>query len=136
MSNLKLSKEETIKEHRKMWNWIADEIMQLDENETVSIVDLKLSYFKTHEIPEHQIPEMHCYCCSYAIFITNDSDSFCKNCPIVWTKDAIDNKCVSLCSPYDKLNHLLPLRHEGIDRKYLSSLAREIANLPERDDKR
>lgn len=131
MSNLNLTKEETIKEHRKMWNYIADEIMIADIS-NIYLFDLEGSYFITHGISECQIPTLKCYCCDYARYSTNS----CSACPITWTKNGICDKCGSLCSPYAKLDHLLPLKYEEIGREYLASLAREVANLPEKEDKR
>ena len=44
---MKLTKEQAIAEHRKMWNWIADQISK--SNGIVNIYNLKEEYCDMHE---------------------------------------------------------------------------------------
>ena len=45
---MKLTKQQTIEGHRKMWNWIADEIEK--RRRTVCIVELKMEYCKNNHL--------------------------------------------------------------------------------------
>ena len=126
MVNLNLSREETIKEHRKMWNWIADEIMRVRVLPT-NIHELKFSYFVKNRIADDEIPYSECYCCDYTYC------DGCSLCPIDWKNTSGKQRgCYNIDSPYRKLVDLLKLRN--VDREGLSSYAREIANLPEMEE--
>lgn len=56
----KLTKEEAIKKHREMWNWIAD------ETERTNCCTSKFMYFESKNISSKEIPYHYCYCCEYA----------------------------------------------------------------------
>lgn len=73
---MNLTRDQAISEHRKMWNWIADET----ENHKRKV--LKIEYFLTMGI--NDIPFNECYCCEFNE--QNDSyDSYCgNNCIINW----------------------------------------------------
>lgn len=111
---MKITKKEAIKNHRKMWNWIANRL------ELGEYVDKK-DYFKRHGIITR--PSCLCYACEY-------SDQFrdkmpCEKCPIDWgkTEDGKSRSCTN--------NHSLYLQYivEG-DLKKRAKLARQIARLP------
>lgn len=54
---MNLTREHAITEHRKMWNWIADETNRLKRKVK------KYEYFDTMGI--HDIPLNGCYCCEF-----------------------------------------------------------------------
>lgn len=56
---MKLTKQQTIEGHRKMWNWIADEIEK--RRRTVCIVELKMEYCKNNHLELRK----WCFCCEY-----------------------------------------------------------------------
>lgn len=105
---MELTKEEAISEHRKMWNWIADET----ENHKRKV--LKIEYFYENNIKI--IPLSHCYCCQYI----NDTSEHCNNnCIIDWGES---NYCLN--GDYKKWS-------DTCDWEEAARLARIIANLPE-----
>lgn len=122
---MKLSKQQAIKEHRKMWNWIADEIEKTGHEVT------KYDYLRQSEYAYERI-RADCFLCDY---IRNTGDGLCGHCPLVWYKD--DDRfvgrtmCIDPKSPYFKY-----LLHDTKGKTYeewvkeSSKYAREIANLP------
>ena len=121
---MKLTREEAIANHRKMWNWIADETERLER------VVLKPEYFKEHNISHNDFPVHFCYCCDF------DSQSLslplCSACPINWGVDTEIKACCNKKSSYKKW--VTVVKHYSDDWKSAAKLAREIANLPERGD--
>lgn len=111
---LNLSKEQTIEEHRKMWNWIAD------ETEKRKQIVKKTDYFKEH--PNKAVPYMLCYCCDF------NFNYPCDFCPISWDEKILHYVCTSEYS----LFYLWTI--ENLDYKQLAKYARQIANLPEREE--
>lgn len=119
---MELSKAKAIKEHRKMWNWIADETYKTEE-----CVD-KCDYLnhnkeckemdKRYNLSEH----FNCFCCAYA---GRNNSSFayerCENCPLHWG----DNRCFD-----DSYFHDWGLACQNDDWETAYKLARKIANLP------
>ena len=69
---MKLTREEAILWHRKMWNWIADRIEE--EKEYQDINYLKKEYC---DIKGFHCETNNCFCCEY----TNIN---CSLCPIEW----------------------------------------------------
>lgn len=109
VNNLKnLTKKKAIAEHRKMWNWIADEALK--RKEAVS----KMDYFNYQKIFYDKRPLNNCYCCEFA--------KVCDYCPIDWPGE---KACLDENGPYIKW------RMET-DWKKSAKYAREIANLPEK----
>lgn len=71
---MELTREEAISEHRKMWNWIADEIEK--EKRDQDILDLKEEYCNREGYNDIR---SDCFCCGYTKYI-------CDYCPIEWGK--------------------------------------------------
>lgn len=88
---MKLSKEQTIAEHRKMWYWIAE---QYRNGNTRSVSELKMEYCKKHNLN----PLCGCFCCDYnhqkQIELEGEDDyEKCQYCPVLWgteTKEGVD----------------------------------------------
>lgn len=119
-----LTKEKAIKLHRQLWNYIADE-----SERTGQMVSKSYAFY--HFGWGYNVKAL-CWCCEYC-------NSICSNCPVDW--DA--NSCTGTRSPYDRWHDMqeLCLVYDGqnadLYKKYLKlyiKLAREIANLPERED--
>ena len=126
---MKLTFEEAIENHKKMWNWIADET--LNRKKTVT----KSDYFKENNIEECY---NYCFCCQYA---TDNSDitqlglemKNCMICPIDWCKivgNYDECQCFEHNTPYDWWIDACDLKEWKIAAKY----ARQIANLPLRQE--
>lgn len=138
---MKLTKEQAIKEHRKMWNWIAD---QYEEGRTTDIHTLKSEYMIKAEIKE--VILHNCFCCKYAkekivsmISSANDIASVpdrCTQCPVIWGTEVYSHllPCEHFFSAYQKLKReSCELDKLGVDSELCACFAREIANLPERE---
>lgn len=119
---MKITKKEAIKNHRKMWNWIAD---QLEKGFYVT----KSDYFKHHGITS--VPHCTCYACEYNDqFIMKGGivcPELCAKCPIDWGKHNAGERllCTYEGSAYQKFTCAQTFEEKA---KY----AREIANLPVR----
>lgn len=105
---IKLTKEEAIKRHRMLWNWIADETLRQKRFVT-----------KREAFAHFGWPDIlnHCWCCEYAAVS-------CRFCPINW---GTGYECQSNGSLF---------RLWVTSRSYedTAKYAREIANLPERKE--
>lgn len=128
-----------IENHRKMWNWIADEY----ENEVITPVQiLKKEYL--HMIGNYGIFG-HCFLCDYAGpsgVMCNSNYSFdCTKCPLDWGTPSNSSVTEGFC--VDRLYYgdeeglygqLLGLSYQNTlyRCKDAAKLARQIANLPER----
>lgn len=118
---MELTREEAISKHRKMWNWIADRIEE--EKEYQDIEDLKIEYCDREGFDDI---ENNCFCCEY-------TNCVCEFCPIKWESKVENYMCVDKYKEDD---------YEGIywiccdeeDWKEQAKLARQIANLPEREN--
>ena len=107
---MNLSREQSIAEHRKMWNWIADETEKLKRRVG------ERGYFLAMGI--RKIPFVECYCCNFCHY---NPECCNERCIIDWGEGI---RCVDsyykewLCAD---------------DWKEAARLARIIANLPERE---
>lgn len=118
--SLNLTREQTIKKHRKMWNWIAYETLKRKRKV------LKEDYFEEHGIS--MIPYCECYCCDYDYDYSIKYDSYrCKACPIIWPDNMT---CPNDNSLYEQFYSC-----RNKDYKEAAELARQIAELPEKEVK-
>lgn len=81
--------EENREEHRKLWQWLADN----PDKE-------KIEYFDEFVFPEYFKEEFNC---CFACFESRDTDGdiCCDMCPITWISDGHYNySCEVICSPY------------------------------------
>lgn len=113
-----MTKQKAIANHRKMWRWIADETERREY-----AVD-KSDYFDIMGIPEVNIPLQNCYCCEYD---GNVGDGDCASCPIKWPTGVCYDG--GLYSQWAKA-----LSHNRRDWLTTAALARQIAELPEKED--
>lgn len=118
---MSLTKKQAITNHRKMWNWIAD------ETERRKCCVNKWEYFYETGFPEVKIPFANCFCCGYAISQPGEDEDvdYCMFCPVQWntTHNSIDEKCLS--GEYGQWSKAF---REG-DYKRATKIARKIANL-------
>ena len=130
---MKFTKEQAIAEHRKMWNWIAD---QLDNGAESDIYILKEQYCY-----DNNFHIMHnCFCCAYdAQFVQKYS---CKRCPVLWGTEGIrsDFYCETgmdgddyELSLDDEFGLWLIAQNLSEEQRFkeAAEIARQIANLPE-----
>lgn len=136
-----ISKEEAIKNHRAMWNWIAD---QYEKGSNQRVRFLKREYIDTMDSNrDERIKKLYvsCYCCYYAGInnIANNKYRFnCDQCPVVWPSYAEEGMCcegtfrtigIGLYEIIDECTAF----YKGIDeiRDILVKLCRLVADLPE-----
>lgn len=78
---MNISREEAIRKHREMWNWIAE---QYKNGVTVPVDRLKAKFVKEHY--PNDDPDSKCYCCEYAGETLNPvygSPKYnCEKCPL------------------------------------------------------
>ncbi|MCH5186818.1 MAG: hypothetical protein J1F63_00340 [Oscillospiraceae bacterium] len=117
----KMTKAEAIANHRKMWNWIADETEK--RQRCVS----KDEYFYTVDIANR--PHQRCYCCEYSAQngILPFPEYDCGLCPVVWPFGGL------CCTPDEDGLYDCWCRTYGLDWQLAAELARQIAELPERE---
>ena len=114
-----LTKEQAIAEHRKMWNWIAD------ETEKSKKIVGKSAYFR--KTAPNDMGILHdCYCCRYDISNIPDRTFRCRYCPIDWGNNT---RHQFMCQGF---NGLYTKWCTSTDWEKSAKLARQIANLPER----
>lgn len=121
MGLLHLSREQTIIEHRKMWNWLAD---QYEAGHFVS----KADYIDQTGFGE---VTLNCFCCDY-------DDNYCLDCPICWG-EGLYARCgeddTAFTHWYDLVDFFMTtgsrITYESF--QLLAKYAREIANLPEKE---
>lgn len=122
-------REEAIKKHRTMWNWIAEQIVTNER--TMSIPQLKAKYIGTREVERKEIHKHNnCYLCYF-------TDIICTKCPLLWPSDASSFQCeAGWILPDGDIDNGLYSRCLDLYRtdkwKLQAYLAYEIANLPER----
>lgn len=117
--------EEAIENHRKMWNWIAD------ETEKRKVCVEKYDYIKELNIPS---PINYCFCCKYTedngVFEeTTDTPIDCRLCPVDWGEEPTrqyDYQCADDGTLYDLWGDCL----DDGDWEQAAKYAREIANIP------
>lgn len=137
-----LSREEAVRKHRAMWNWIGSMIKSglwksvIDGTYTFGgytvvltsptiadiVISLKYSYIKM--VGDTDIRN-NCYCCDYTISKYDQCESGYL-CPIIWSIDNDPEKCTgSLYGSFWK---------PRISFEEAGDIAYQIANLPERED--
>lgn len=132
MGKVRLTKEQAIKGHREMWNWIAE---QYENGRTVNVNYLKEKWCKKHNIYLYN----NCYCCEY---VSKNNTSFykCGKCPLIWGTENNVNEyyCES------GINHkyygntglwFIALQYSKNGRyKEAAEICRKIANLEVKED--
>lgn len=146
-----LTREEAIRRHRLMWNWLADETERTRE------VVIKRAAFKYFGWPYEEV-HSSCWCCECAINLwqedeTDEEKIICDFCPLDWSigNNIVRATCTSI--PYDlEIVGSIPLSDHGLFTLWLVysnllksdcympdidkavTVARTIANLPEKKE--
>lgn len=140
-----LTREEAIRRHRLMWNWIADEAERTHKPVT------KMDAFDHFGWDQNILSK--CWCCEYTheeVFRRRElfgKKKLCEFCPLDWSQgneDAVKASCINyfdesmfshmglyeawcLSSGFDNGKFYF-------DQERFISLAKTIANLPEKED--
>lgn len=120
-----LSREEAIRKHREMWNWIAERIKE--RKRLVDVVELKREYVEQH----NESVSYNCYLCDYCIDMQGGVKfKRCKYCPLDWESDGDEDGLYQCLENYEEDG---PYRKvEGTvawEEQY--KLCKKIANLKE-----
>lgn len=107
---MELTREQAIKEHRKMWRWLAEHPGKQ-----------KQDYLEFVEIDWRGMSSS-CFLCEYVLGKYEKWE--CKHCPLDWDERGCTNEDKSL---YDEWWY----EH---DNRRRAELARQIAELPEREE--
>ena len=133
---MNISREEAIRKHREMWNWIADryEFNGAD----APVTHLKATFIKEHYPNDYPLSD--CYCCEYAGKILNQKIEGvtynCERCPLEWPSTCSELMCLyknNITNFNGLYKEILYYSHPYVAiYKKAAIIAREIANLPER----
>ena len=143
-----LTKQEAIRLHREMWNWIAEQY----ENGSEEHIEILKNNFTSSK--HHGFIYCDCYCCEYAEderLINTHNDHRCYSCPVIWgnEKEADEYYKTKVtqfdkpyyCIGYSNLGGLFGMIRDLTEgyireskRQEVIELAKQIANLEERKD--
>ena len=122
-----LSREEAIRKHREMWNWIADRIME--RKRSVIIDELKQEYIRQH----NECALNNCYMCEYCIGMLEESEGLsdrCKYCPLDWESDGDEDGLYQCLDNHDEMGLYAEAERTALwEEQY--KLCKKIANLKE-----
>ena len=132
---MNISREGAIRKHREMWNWIAE---QYENGATVPVRRLKQDFIKNYY--PYDSPDSDCYCCGYAETVHCGSSTVslrkCESCPLAWPSNQKIYMCVyktrrlTTDGLYGRIKDYTDPTIAAY--KIAATIAREIANLPER----
>ena len=131
----KLTKQQAVEEHRKMWRWIAE------ETEKQKRIVYKWDYLKFYD--EYIDLANECFCCEYTYQHHRaecekcpiDWDVECEKCPIDWDSECDEYMCQNKTDFEDDNLYTLWNRACGAENwKEAAKLARQIAELPESEE--
>lgn len=129
---MNLTKEQAVVEHRRMWNWIAQQYRMGEQH---NVEEMKRRYISGELGKSPDLIYSHCFCCEYSIQAIKDSDGLCDNCPIKWPSDVEEYFCIDAHVPDDGEGLYMEACSISVqlacDVERLISLAEQIANLPE-----
>ena len=124
-------REEAIKKHRAMWNWIAEQIVTYER--TMNIGTLKEKYIEMQgDDTRKMYLTNNCYLCNY-------TDINCYKCPIIWPSEFERFQCED--STILPNGYIVDGLYTECRKLYLTNdwqsqaeLARKIANLPLKEE--
>lgn len=147
---MRLTKQKAIKEHRKMWNQIADwyeaDFEEIKKN--YDVVNVKRAYMRKNHF--HGVIN-NCFCCEYGLREMNRKHKYsgdndvdrCANCPLCWDSKSKSLMCAMRNGEWEEYAegyyqeaidlsaHLRRFPTSSECRSKLVSMCRKIANLPE-----
>ena len=116
-----MEKDEAVRKHREMWNAIADKIEARKHG-----IDI---YKEKGRIAGKGILN-NCFCCEFAR--TEQDVPNCDMCPMIWPGDSRDFMCEDASNERNGDGLYRKCVNSNGDWKKQAQLARQIANLPEK----
>lgn len=127
---MNLTREEAIRRHRKMWNWIADKLKADEIKSHPFITGYKKEYVETY-FPGMEI-QANCFLCEYANSQVKTEDDYkCDYCPLKWG-DSEDDDCMAVGEGGTEQG-LYGKSLLTSDSTCLYYLSKQIAELPEKE---
>lgn len=133
-----MTAEKAIRNHRKMWNWIAEQYELCNDEAFIPVYNLKSAYIQEH-FPNESVKN-HCFMCEYAQnqmcgdldYDLLGCDDYHSYCLLDWGNNAPGYMCESYDSPYlDLINYFK--NNSSTTCKNIDDVinrCRQIANLP------
>lgn len=142
LKQTKLTKEQAIKGHRELWNWIAE---QKENGNNSSVFHLKEKWCYEHCFKDEEIDLLnYCFCCEYNRMKCKENGisyrDTCKYCPLIWgTEESTEayycENGISKQGYNGTYNTgLWQIAQDCIDNKQCAELCRMIANLEVKDN--
>ena len=129
---MNLTKEQSVIEHRRMWNWIAQ---QYRMGKRYNVEEMKSWYISDVLGKSPDLIHNRCFCCEYSVQAGECQSGLCDNCPIKWPSVVDEYFCLDACVPNDEEGLYQVLCSVSLqsrcDSKVLACFAEQIANLPE-----
>jgi len=120
MSNTKLTKEEAIRLHRELWDWLS-------KYPKAGKISWPGWIGNGGDVDDNVLS--HCFCCEYANNLTEiNGKQMCENCPLSWP-----NRC---CQEQNEDGCLVGLFEDWQNAKRYKRvlIAEQIRDLPVRED--
>lgn len=128
---MKFTLEETIENHRKMWLWISQKIMEDAKHGIVRAIECYKRSYKINVMKTREFMRSDCFCCQYSHIVAKNG---CDSCPLYWNNSKTEVKCYRSRSYYYllycKLGNMLKNGLCYKDAKRCATLAYKIAMLP------
>ena len=131
---MKLTREQAIAEHRKMWLWISRQIMKdyVANRKVMTIYSYKCDYLNWN-FPNEKV-NSKCFCCEYAI---QHGKSLCEDCLLYWNDKCTELVCNEYFGYYNIITNITKKpyseRYDFVtleEAKRMSRIAYKIAMLP------
>lgn len=137
---MKLTREQAIAEHRKMWLWISRQIMNdYVENRMVRTIYFYKCVYLNNVYPNERI-KSRCFCCEY---VTQHGIKCYKDCPLYWNDKHTALTCDNFIEHgyYNVITDIVSYSAEGYafvtleEAKRAARIAYKIAMLDEKEGK-
>lgn len=137
---MKLTREQAIAEHRRMWLWISRQIMKdYVENRMVRTIYSYKCVYLDEVYPNERILSK-CFCCEY---VTQHGIKCCKDCPLYWNDKHTALTCDDFTEHgyYNVITDIVSYSVEGYafvtleEAKRAARMAYKIAMLDEKEGK-
>lgn len=140
---MKLTREQAITEHRKMWLWISRQIMKdYVKNRMVRTIYSYKSNYLNKVYPNERV-EARCFCCEYTKQVGDYSGANCRiHCPLYWNDKHTALTCDDFIEHgyYNVITDIVSYSVEGYafvtleEAKKAARIAYKIAMLDEKKD--